>query len=135
MKERFERETTEAEYIEREALRTKLDYELARWIDRAYYYTDDISGIVAMKEAIYDVITAPAADVQEVRHGYWHADAETGCLICSECGHFTDEIIGDLIKADEETENFSHIPKLIHRSMAPFYCSKCGARMDGKEPK
>ena len=66
----------------------------------------------------------PTADVQEVRHGHWIEDKETGCLICSECGRFTDEIIGDMIEQDG---------KIIHRSMYPFYCSKCGAKMDGKE--
>lgn len=66
----------------------------------------------------------PTADVQEVRHGHWIEDKETGCLICSECGRFTDEIIGDMIEQDG---------KIIHRSMNPFYCSKCGAKMDGKE--
>ena len=62
------------------------------------------------------------ADVQEVRHGHWIEDEETGCLICSECCHFTDEIIGDMIERDG---------KIIHRSMNPFYCSKCGADMKG----
>ena len=67
---------------------------------------------------------APTADVQEVRHGHWIEDKETGCLICSECGRFTDEIIGDMIEQDG---------KIIHRSMNPFYCSKCGAKMDVEE--
>lgn len=66
----------------------------------------------------------PTADVQEVRRGHWIEDKETGCLICSECGRFTDEIIGDMIEQNG---------KIIHRSMYPFYCSKCGAKMDGKE--
>ena len=70
------------------------------------------------------VETAETADVQEIRHGHWIEDKETGCLICSECGRFTDEIIGDMIEQDG---------KIIHRSMNPFYCSKCGAKMDGKE--
>ena len=74
---------------------------------------------------VLDIIdNQPTADVQEVRHGHWIEDKETGCLICSECGRFTDEIIGDMIEQDG---------KIIHRSMNPFYCSKCGAKMDGKE--
>lgn len=73
--------------------------------------------------ALSDCEIVPA-DVQEVRHGHWIEDKETGCLICSECGRFTDEIIGDMIEQDG---------KIIHRSMNPFYCSKCGAKMDGKE--
>lgn len=77
----------------------------------------------------------PTADVQEVRHGKWIEDKETGCLMCSKCGHFTDEIIGDFTYADEKIAEILSITKgaLIHRSMNPFYCSKCGARMDGKE--
>lgn len=77
----------------------------------------------------------PTADVQEVRHGKWIEDKETGCLMCSKCGHFTDEIIGDFTYADEKIAEILSITKgaLIHRSMNPFYCSKCGALMDGKE--
>ena len=74
---------------------------------------------------VLDIIdNQPTADVQEVRHGHWIEDKETGCLICSECGRFTDEIIGDMIEQDG---------KIIHRSMNPFYCSKCGAKMDVEE--
>lgn len=65
---------------------------------------------------------AHTADVQEVRHGRWMDDKETGYLICSECGRFTDEIIGHMIV---------HDGIIIRRSMPPFYCSKCGAKMDG----
>ena len=77
----------------------------------------------------------PTADVQEVRHGKWIEDKETGSLMCSECGHFTDEIIGDMIEADEDISLALEIPQktIIHRSMNPIYCSKCGAKMDGKE--
>lgn len=74
---------------------------------------------------VLDIIdNQPTADVQEVRHGHWIEDKETGCLICSECVRFTDEIIGDMIEQDG---------KIIHRSMNPFYCSKCGAKMDVEE--
>ena len=61
-----------------------------------------------------------------IRHGYWIEDNETGSLICSECGHVTVEIIGDMIEQDG---------KIIHRSMNPFYCSKCGADMKVREGK
>ena len=76
----------------------------------------------------------PTADVQEVRHGKWIEDKETGSLTCSECGHFTDEIIGDMIEADEDISLALEIPQktIIHRSMNPIYCSKCGAKMDGE---
>ena len=76
----------------------------------------------------------PTADVQAVRHGKWIEDKETGSLTCSECGHFTDEIIGDMIEADEDISLALEIPQktIIHRSMNPIYCSKCGAKMDGE---
>ena len=61
-----------------------------------------------------------------VRYGYWIEDKDTGSLICSECGHVTVEIIGDMIEQDG---------KIIHRSMNPFYCSKCGADMQVREEK
>lgn len=85
--------------------------------------------------AIIDKV--PTADVVEVRHGRWIEDAEAGCLICSECGRYTDEIIGDFIEADEDLSRALEIPlkTKIHRSMNPFYCSKCGAKMDGKGDK
>lgn len=61
------------------------------------------------------------ADVQKVRHGRWETDDETGDLQCSECGHFTCEIMGDFAEIDGV---------IIHRSMNPFYCSRCGSKMD-----
>lgn len=91
-----------------------------------------VNALFQVGDAIMDCKTA---DVQEVRHGKWIEDKETGCLMCSKCGHFTDEIIGDFTYADEKIAEILSITKgaLIHRSMNPFYCSKCGARMDGKE--
>ena len=78
----------------------------------------------------YDVIQAindaPTADVQEIRHGQWEEDEETGDLQCSECGHFTGEFFGDFVRTEWG---------LIHRTLRPTYCSKCGAKMDGKEDK
>ena len=78
------------------------------------------------KVNIEDIDNMPTADVQEVRHGRWKEDEETGCLQCSECGHITDEILGDFIKTDYG---------LIHCSLRPTYCSKCGAKMDGDDAK
>ena len=109
-----------ARYIDAELFDKKLAMEV--------YLADDedftkafVRGMELVKKAENEI---PTADVQEVRHGHWIEDKETGCLICSECGHFTDEIIGDMIERDG---------KIIHRSMNPIYCSKCGAKMDGKE--
>lgn len=85
----------------------------------------------------YVISDVPTADVQEARHGHWIEDKEAGSLICSECGHFTDEIIGDFILSDEETSDTLGIPQgtVIHMSMNPIYCSRCGAKMDEEEQK
>lgn len=50
----------------------------------------------------------PAADVVEVRHGYW-IDHHSGGSFCSACKRWVP---------------YSHHPK---------YCETCGARMDGKK--
>ena len=92
---------------------------------------------LGLLSAKYFVETAETADVQEVKHGHWIEDKEAGSLICSECGHFTDEIIGDFIHADEEISDTLSIAKgtVIHMSMNPIYCSRCGAKMDEEEQK
>ena len=93
---------------------------MPRYIDASPY--EDCRIVCNSEDEGVPVKDIPTADVQEVRHGHWIEDKETGCLICSECGRFTDEIIGDMIEQDG---------KIIHRSMNPFYCSKCGADMKG----
>lgn len=56
---------------------------------------------------------APAADVVEVKHGYWIDNEEDFWVICSACGiEYLDEQM-DII------DNFS-------------YCPHCGAKMDGR---
>ena len=55
--------------------------------------------------AIDIISTAPAADVAEVKHGYWK-DNNNGTFTCSECG-------GRASKMD--------------------WCGCCGAKMDGKK--
>ena len=55
----------------------------------------------AYSDVLDTICEIPSADVQKVRHGHWIDDKETGSLWCSECGHFTDEILGDFIHADE----------------------------------
>ena len=62
-------------------------------------------------ECDVDVIkTAPAADVQPVKHGRWIN--ENFCTRCSACGHMT---IYDKYSREVESD----------------YCPNCGARMDG----
>lgn len=103
---------------------------MPRYVDaEKIKYTEYINGDVVVSKDLIEKI--PTVDVQEVRHGRWREDEETGDLQCSECGHFTDEILGDYVFADEKIANALKIPNgtAIHRSMHPFYCSKCGAKM------
>ena len=97
------------EYIEREALIQLIDEKepLGSW-------TDSESGIQsALDWGHYRTLVdeMPAADVVEVRHGYWvQGDYYDIGDVCSEC----------------EFDSF-HEP--CHYS----YCPHCGAKMDGKD--
>lgn len=90
-----------AEYIEREqALQIIDNYEKT--------VSDDALVVV---EAIKDIVGAicPAADVQEVRRGYWFTDyARQPQSVCSNC---------NLSNGYNRTK----------------YCPHCGARMDGRK--
>ncbi len=62
---------------------------------------------VILKRAIKRVlIQVPAADVEEVKHGYWELD-----MYCSVCGYLYDT--GEYTNAND-------------------YCPKCGAKMNGE---
>ena len=65
------------------------------------------------------LIQAPAADVVEVKHGYWEEWWDDNylsyCHKCSECGSYP------LTK--EET---------MHDEVLSAYCPNCGAKMDGE---
>ena len=60
----------------------------------------------------------PDADVQKVIHAHW-VDAE-GILVCSHCGHATEDSI-------LEFDGTAYVSRI------PYFCGKCGAKMDGKE--
>lgn len=61
-------------------------------------------------ECDIDVIqTAPAADVQPVKHGEWKINSDGYYPYCSVCGTAADQLTKHLTK----------------------YCPECGARMDG----
>ena len=65
----------------------------------------------------------PAADVVEVRHGYWidlNTENSTGPLFkCSECSHLHNPNRNDL--------------DLERVELKPLYCDACGARMDKED--
>lgn len=63
------------------------------------------------------ILNAPAADVQEVKHGEWKSfhseDTLYNSYYCSACGHERD--IGMVVSPTTEFK----------------YCPNCGAKMDG----
>lgn len=67
-----------------------------------------------------------SADVQEVKHARWIPDDKAYIWRCSECGHFTNERI---VKWYRDIEG-----NVCYRSdQPPFYCSRCGAKMNLEE--
>ena len=99
-----------SEYIEREKAvaiieeRQKELCPVGRY-GRGYVHGSDREKYDAWEEIIDALENLPAADVVEVRHGYWYDCGSLSCR-CSECG----------CKNNRETA----------------YCPSCGARM-GKE--
>ena len=72
--------------------------------------------IMKVLDALEIIDTAPSADVQEIKHGYW-IDKPTGryCHIGSYCS------------VCEEKSGIGGIESNRHKP----YCPNCGARMDG----
>lgn len=66
---------------------------------------------------------APAADVAEVRHGYWIPISDGEGAECSECGEYYDTSQTDGRTAFRQFQKFY------------AYCSCCGAKMDGGNDK
>lgn len=75
--------------------------------------------------AIDDLQYLPAADVQEVKHGHWIRCNDQGGVRCSKCRHATNERI---LRWYRDNEN-----NICYQSAHPFYCSRCGAKMDLEE--
>lgn len=76
---------------------------------------------VFINDVIQAINDAPSEDVQKVRHGWWDMDESTGDLRCSECGHFTCEILSEFKEINGQ---------VFHCSINPLYCVRCGAKMD-----
>ena len=88
------------EYIERAAVETMLeDAQLISDGEYCGYCTEDVS-----------LNRIPAADVAEVRHGYWDDSLDGLTPYCSVC-------------------------RCTHRCLIrrPIYCPNCGARMDKED--
>ena len=65
------------------------------------------------------------ADVQEVKYGEWVPDDKTGGWRCSNCGHATNEKLLKWYRTVNENGW-----NLCYQSTNPFYCSRCGAKME-----
>ena len=101
-----------SDYIDREELIKHIKDLPTWWADGsalcAYYLT----------KAIISIEEAPAADVQEIKHGEWikmYNNPDDGNYYCSECHHSIDIATGRETPIDREF----------------FYCLHCGAKMDG----
>ena len=95
----------EKEYIEREALKSKLKNMEATSPNKVYQN--------AMEDMIYYFIPKiideiPSADVAPVRHGHWNT------------GYFHDRVCSRCLHPDNDLSNYAH-----------SYCPNCGAKMDG----
>lgn len=100
-----------SDYIDRDKLIKHIKDLPTWWVD--------YSALCAycLTKAITSIEEAPAADVQEVKHGEWKSfhseDTLYGSYYCSACGHGQD--IGMIISLTTEFK----------------YCPNCGAKMDG----
>lgn len=89
-----------AEYIERQQLLEK------RW--DVPFETEGAHFVQVVD--VGDILSAPAADVAQVRHGLWVKQDDYSC--CSQCGQSISDGCVSWFK----------------------YCPTCGAKMDGGEP-
>ena len=92
-------------YIEREKAIDEID----KWLDSVGYVTVG-KGLTSYGELIGCLEDTPAADVVEVKHGYWEQGDyyDTGD-VCSECEYDSCRILCKY-----------------------KYCPHCGAKMDGR---
>jgi DNA-directed RNA polymerase subunit RPC12/RpoP len=102
-------------YIDRNILLEELN---ETQIEGDEYY----KGLGRAKRVVCD---QPTADVQQVKHGHWVLDDETDGWRCSECGHATNERI---LKWYQEINGDTC--NICYQSAKPFYCSRCGAKME-----
>lgn len=102
-----------AEYIKREALITELNNMAIELIkDNTIQCSLAAGTVVEIKDNV--VKKQPAADVVEVKHGYWK-EPNGGGYQCTVCRSFFDNYYG--FDAKDRC----------------FYCPTCGAKMDLKE--
>lgn len=120
-----------AKYIDADALKDKMFnyYDCVNLNTRKGNYKGETLMNYEVADMIEDCIdNAPTEDVEEVRHGKWIYDGGTDGWGCSECGHATNERI---LKWYQEINGDTC--NICYRSAKPFYCSRCGAKMDLEE--
>lgn len=92
-----------AEYIEREALMQDIDETVVFTVGKGVPLPN--AEMRGANKVIDRIKSAPAADVVEVKHGYWE-DNNNGSFTCSVCGG---------------------------KSSRMDWCGRCGAKMGKKE--
>lgn len=108
-------------YIDKDKLINKLKEDYATLV-KERWFDDYVQGY---SSAIDDVIAEPTADVQEVKHGHWIRCNDQGGVQCSKCRHATNEKI---LRWYRDNKN-----NICYQSSHPFYCSRCGAKMESIE--
>lgn len=110
-----------SDYIDRDELIKHVKDLPTWWEDGGGVYGPPMKypeGLFYPEDVIASIENAPAADVQEIKHGEWiktYNNPNDGHYYCPECHHNTDIATG--IKTP--------------RSRGFFYCPYCGAKMDG----
>ena len=112
------------EYIEREALQKAINTEISEHAEDAKesLYERGYNNGLMMAYAL--LLNAPAADVEEVRHGRWVEKKRWSMgkwhkwLECSKCGH-----------VDYDLDMYEDMPFTGPGN----YCPNCGAKMDKEE--
>lgn len=100
--------------------------ELIKHIKDLLTWWGDGSGVYAFYpvEVMLSIESAPAADVQEIKHGEWTKDDSGGCY-CSACGWYADY-------------DYDYVTYVTNNGLGNDdfnYCPHCGAKMDGGEEK
>ena len=114
-------------YFDADVLIRKLD----TWYkDLADEHGNDDEFVNGYNNAINDISDVLFANVQDIKHGHWIPDDKSGGWQCSECGHATNE---RMLKWYQEINGDTC--NICYQSAKPFYCSRCGVKMDEEENK
>lgn len=103
-----------SDYINRDEL-IKHIKDLPTW-----WGDDSVGCAFYLTRAITSIENAPAADVQEIKHGEWTKDDSGGCY-CSACGWYADY-------------DYDYVTYVTNNGLGNGdfnYCPHCGAKMDG----